>query len=497
MCFEFVNSIVVNDTKKITNLKIKKVNNNIIYFEEDNRIGLMDINGNILHPAEFEDISDFNSGIAKVTKNGYFGIINEYGKEITTPIYEYIDIYFDYNLYVCKLNNFFKLYTLSGKLIYKDDNVWYNNLYLLGEGFIQILNEDNEILTFNKDGKIIKEEKQKGTVIKNVLDGYFLETKKNTTKVYNKDGKVVFKTSSQILTIKNNIYVLKKNNRIKIIDINTIEEYEISRKISPYFSFKNGNFLVFNNKDKNKYIFITLDKKIFEVPYTPKKGYIRINNNRIILFENNEVKLLGSSGNIILSNFNYMDFLSDEYILVSKGKNLFEKHIGIYDINGKCIIEAIYENVDLLFDNLFLAKMNNIYTLFNMDGKVIYTASEIKVLNVIDNLVVLQIKDRKLLIDTSGNVIINLVDDDIWLLNNNRIIVDNCLVDLNQEYFNIKIDYKLVFKINQKKYFCSCNSLEKREILKDKIDENIKKTILDNSGYFLVEEDKKVYQKKK
>ena len=48
MCFEFVNSIVVNDTKKITNLKIKKVNNNIIYFEEDNRIGLMDINGNIL-----------------------------------------------------------------------------------------------------------------------------------------------------------------------------------------------------------------------------------------------------------------------------------------------------------------------------------------------------------------------------------------------------------------------------------------------------------------
>ena len=152
-----------------------------------------------------------------------------------------------------------------------------------------------------------------------------------------------------------------------------------------------------------------------------------------------------------------MDFLSDEYILVSKGKNLFEKHIGIYDINGKCIIEAIYENVDLLFDNLFLSKINKIYTLFNMDGKVIYTASEIKVLNVIDN----------------------------------------CLVDLNQEYFNIKIDYKLVFKINQKKYICSCNSLEKREILKDKIDENIKKTMIDNSGYFLVEEDKKEYKKKK
>ena len=48
-----------------------------------------------------------------------------------------------------------------------------------------------------------------------------------------------------------------------------------------------------------------------------------------------------------------------------------------------------------------------------------------------------------MLMDTNGDIIIPFVSSDILLMGNNRILVDNCIIDLNDEYVNLKINYEL------------------------------------------------------
>ena len=49
----------------------------VAFFEENEKIGLIDRNGNILHCADLDSVKPFdNNGLSEITKNGKIGMIN-------------------------------------------------------------------------------------------------------------------------------------------------------------------------------------------------------------------------------------------------------------------------------------------------------------------------------------------------------------------------------------------------------------------------------------
>ena len=60
----------------------------VAFFEENEKIGLIDRNGNILHCADLDSVKPFdNNGLSEITKNGKIGMINTYGKVVIEPIF--------------------------------------------------------------------------------------------------------------------------------------------------------------------------------------------------------------------------------------------------------------------------------------------------------------------------------------------------------------------------------------------------------------------------
>ena len=60
----------------------------VALFEENEKIGLIDRNGNILHCADLDSVKPFdNNGLSEITKNGKIGMINTYGKVVIEPIF--------------------------------------------------------------------------------------------------------------------------------------------------------------------------------------------------------------------------------------------------------------------------------------------------------------------------------------------------------------------------------------------------------------------------
>ena len=56
---------------------------NVAFFEKNEKIGLINKEGYILHPAEFDSVTPFdNNHLAKVTIDGKIGMINTSGMKI-------------------------------------------------------------------------------------------------------------------------------------------------------------------------------------------------------------------------------------------------------------------------------------------------------------------------------------------------------------------------------------------------------------------------------
>lgn len=65
-------------------------NNKLFVKVEDNQYGFVDINGNLVVDCIYDKAYEFNEyGFAAVKKDGKWGVINEQGKEVVAPVYEF------------------------------------------------------------------------------------------------------------------------------------------------------------------------------------------------------------------------------------------------------------------------------------------------------------------------------------------------------------------------------------------------------------------------
>lgn len=495
MNFKLNNKIMVNNKNKITHKDIINVVDDIIYFEDRDSIGLMD-NGHNIETNKYDKIYDFSVGVAKTIKNNLFGLIDKSGKEILKPLYRQLKIYTDLNICTCIRGDTFKVFNLLGELLYEEDNAQnYYEQYSINN-YLEIINYKNKIFIFNDEGKIILKAKLKDSFYIDSINGYLLVKSGNSkTKVYDKQGILIYTAYfSKVIGINDDKIYLKSKygNEVQVVNLRTNESKFICDKDDyTFINIQENKYLIFKKKSNNSYV-IYDDGKYIEIPNDTNDKSIKIRGNRIITSNSNISRLRDFNGNVLLLRDSNLEFITDEYI----GRNtsiVGGIYSGIYDKFGNTIIYPIYNHVDLIDDTVFLAKKGDLDIILNKEGKEIYRASNDISVQVKDGLILIDDNNQNLVIDISGNILIDKVDDKIWLLSDKRVIVDNYLIDYKDEYNDIKIDYQLIFKISNREYIYSSDSPSARNKKIEQIEKEIEK-IFFNDEYKL-EGNKKVYKK--
>lgn len=486
--YNFYNEI---DSKKITNYKILKISEDIIIIMDNNSYGFINVDNNITINPKYEYISDFNNGIAIYKSNMLYGLINKYGNIIIPPTYyniEYIhNKYYKASPNISRIS--YDIIDSTGKKLKE------------GTYFDSIIYNDNSIIIQEKHRKVKLYDKEFNPLSK---DYYNIE-----------------KSMCGLLKVSN-----LKGNSNKLEYIYGIIDEKGNELIKPKYksiSIINSNkLLVIDKKEKVK--IINLKEKTLE---RIKSNYSDIGifqNDKAICSLNNKEGIINSNGINIVDNIYYwIGILNDgNYRVALNGK------YGIIDNNGNLIIDILYDSIGLFKNGNYCLRMGNKIIVTNNKGKIIFDIENYNIdettfgyklekytstlhrevifidsngiellrkksvvsCNILDNYVIWYYLNEKELTDIYGNIIIPKINCDMRFLDNKRVIVNNTIINLNQEYLDLNIIYKLEIKYNNKTFIESFKSEEERMCYKNYFQERVVNKIKQ-----LSEETKKAKQK--
>lgn len=301
--------------------------------EEQQKYGLIDLEGNIIIPVSYDDMffKTDNTRYIVAKKDGKYGIISSTNEELLPFNYNAIEVY-DNNIVLVK-DNYLGIMDNELKLIYNYElrltDQEYNSRICCGnKNSFEVFKNDNNLIitTFPKnkddnDGKTFN-----NTLILNKKNE-ITELKKQTIKyVYDEDNvinkKYLVKENIDDKTLSLDIY---DTDGTKLTTYETIVSDQIN---SVSYELNNENFLVINIYDQE---YKTLYKSIINT--TSGK----------VLAEDNET-----------TNFIKKQKLLDGYYFSGKDNN-----ITIKDINDKLLMSIDGKDIIYLKDNYFAVKNKN------------------------------------------------------------------------------------------------------------------------------------------
>lgn len=301
--------------------------------EEQQKYGLIDLEGNIIIPVSYDDMffKTDNTRYIVAKKDGKYGIISSTNEELLPFNYNAIEVY-DNNIVLVK-DNYLGIMDNELKLIYNYElrltDQEYNSRICCGnKNSFEVFKNDNNLIitTFPKnkddnDGKTFN-----NTLILNKKNE-ITELKKQTIKyVYDEDNvinkKYLVKENIDDKTLSLDIY---DTDGTKLTTYETIVSDQIN---SVSYELNNENFLLINIYDQE---YKTLYKSIINT--TSGK----------VLAEDNET-----------TNFIKKQELLDGYYFSGKDNN-----ITIKDINDKLLMNIDGKDIIYLKDNYFAVKNKN------------------------------------------------------------------------------------------------------------------------------------------
>ncbi len=269
-------------------------------------------------PLKYDNIiADSTTGLLKIYKDDYVGLMNYKGKELIAPVYKYLQKY-NQQFYAVRQQDsaqhyFFRLYNIEKKQ------------YLhLGNDTIVNINKKG-LLTIKREGKELFYNLMKRKIIK----GAYLE-----------GG-----APEAIGGVFSNRVHARKNGKIGIISITG--QVLIPFKYNRIFSFHKGIALVLKGKDN-------LDRPLY--------GYIDTTGREVVpaqyVFDRNRY-----SGDY---------FMNDKLVLQQAGDRYYDYKLGLATRDGQVVVKPIYDKIiPQEKGKLLLVKKDGKYGILAADGKVI------------------------------------------------------------------------------------------------------------------------------
>ena len=483
--YEYVNRI---DGKKITDFKIVKSIKDKLVVEKDSKRGVIDINGNEIIKPMYDDVIDYANGLFIVKNKNKEGIVNLNNCIIIDFIYKDLE---------CLTGSyFFGRYFYDNIIIDASSRNEYRNMRIdsvkIYDDLI-VVKEPLNYVFLDKNLNIVKALRENSiSEFKNTIaitSKYKEEIFRNRKyfSIINKNGDELIKHKYKGLSIidDNRIMAINNLNKLLIIDYQGKVIKKTNIKADTISEYKNDHAIISYNGihkliDSNGVIIDHVLSDL-DIRYIFRLGdnYLIIDEfiNAIIDKDGNLINLFpGSHGVNILSNNDYINTTKDRIEIIKKDgkcKYSIDKKNNIYNLDDNYIVTK--NNTTILYDNDF--------------NELTKRKGNIKVKKV-HNLLLWKYKnDLVEITDTFGMTIIPKGEYEIIIINDSKLIIDNKLVDLNNEYINI--DYILNINIDNSLYQYSFSTEKERrrfhiyfeKFLKSEINNIDNKADFINNGY--------------
>ncbi len=392
-----------NETK-ILNEKNEEI---ISKYDKVEPIGLKNIASDLM----------YEKSVLKYQKNEKYGIINFEGKEITKPIYDEIEglPYKEGELLVKKDNKYGVINIKGNKLVnieydkitvdgyYTDENKYQYAGYIVsnttdeGYRYGYITYKGKMILkpVYNELTRVNEIEENENCYIIEAENGQYGVTKNDKKIINNEYQSVVYDAT-------NNLFVIEKSKKYGIANLEgkiiVPVNYKEINITGIYLYAKNEQGTIVYNNDGTE---ANIDKNIAILETSNEKYKIKINNQ-----DSTKYGVIGKDGKqIIEEKYNYIEYLYDNYFIVSKD----ESKLGVIDNKENIKIEVENDSIQKIGDTDLLqvtSSNGQLVKLYNKDMTKIYEMEK-AVIEEKDNIIKVYSNTEKKYFDKEGNEISN------------------------------------------------------------------------------------------
>ena len=296
-----------------------KVPDRITYYETDGKTGLKSADGEILAEAKYDYIGCFDEhGLAHVYSGDQIGIIRADGKVIV-PLMNCSGIGFSE-------------YSYGGITELRDEALLFYN------------RKGNEVRTgfYSLDGKIITEAIWENTY--GFKNGLAPVKKDGQWNILNLQGKTLFPSWWDKISIGQDNILLETDTRMIQIDNN-------GDIFAEYQKDSDGNWLLFSYNGQ-----ALLSPIICEFVIRAEKGFF--------FYDGTKCGLMGTNEEILCSpKWDQLTCFQENLFQIWEGEKT-----GIINARGETVLEPLYENIQLVTRDVWLARDEKSFSLFNSSG---------------------------------------------------------------------------------------------------------------------------------
>ena len=449
ICYEGENTKILNQNQEqilteytnIRPIRLKNIASDIMYekniltYEQEGKVGLIDLDGNILAKPIYDSIEGlpYKEGELLVKIDEKYGVINNRGNVIVDTQYDQISI----DNYTTEENGYKK----AGYVVSNTTEDGYRYGYIDYNGDIILETEYNDI------SRIFDIKDDETVYLITGLNGQYGILKNGEQVIANEYQSISYNTESNTLT-------LEKTKRYGVASLEgeTIIPVEYTQIDSTgmyiYATSTNGEVQVYQKNGERANI-----ESNISILETENENYkIKIDST-----QGTKYSIIDSQNNELTTNeYSYIGYLFDDYFIVS----ISGGKLGVIDVNETPIIEIKYDSIENLqgtdyivatltqegitqvYDKSLnkICEMSNAIIDTHQDYIKIYNTSETKYFDlngnekqnteIFDNQIYAKSQNGKWgFVDKSGNVVIDYIYDKV--------------TDLNEYgYAGIKVDNK-------------------------------------------------------
>lgn len=347
------NKEILTKYKNIEPIKLENViteneyEKNVLAYEENDKYGLIDLDGNIVVKNKYEQIASFGykEGEILVKENNKYGLINENGKQIIKTIYDNIELDKFYNSGIG--------YKKSGYIVCNKTNDGYRYGYhdYNGEKVLEVEYNDLMRITDMKDNDNI----------------YLIVAKNGQYGVFVNNAKII-NTQYQSINYNNSMemFIVERTGKFGTINSKGVEILK-----TEYSRIEINGIYMYAQKDEEQKVFDKEGKEI-DIPFTTTIESTNSPEYYIKIEEAQNYSILNSNFEEILQEkYQYLEYAFDKYFVATntEGKS------GVIDIDGNVVIDFNYDIVQTINDKNMLQVKN-----FDSDITEIYNNKLEKVL---------------------------------------------------------------------------------------------------------------------
>lgn len=374
--------------------------------------GYIDTTGKWIIAPQYDDVSEFNEGVAVACKNDSCYYINKDGQKIIKKAFE-------------EAENFYK-----GTAIVKQDSLYYllNKAgQIISKGY-QLINSPSQDVYVCKQHNLYGAINAKGNIIipfsyqklgdfKNGF-AYYQSNKYGLININNKTTPAIWDWISDVDS--NYISVIKKDTKFGLIntkgDVQLPTNYDFISQIkaSIYLVVKNGLYGFYDVKNA---CYISNIEYVYKNSIPTTDYY---NGILFKLFKENDVALQDENGKLVLNFGSYSNVYFTDSKLMRVQKN---NKYGYADKKLKLITLLEFDKAENFIEQTAIVTKNNTTQLINELGKPIYLAKNINIERLNNTYFIVKQDELVGLINNKGEPILAIEYESVTLIQNHFVLL--------------------------------------------------------------------------